>query len=122
MLHTSSRFCCRLLTSFIQKSISGTKSKCQTVWIQIILLVLIWIQTVFKCYQQMTKVAASREIVSHPAMVHPCPAEKSTYYTDLSSRYFSTFSYCKLTEPIIQDQKKFGYLKLVLHFEYIVSY
>ena len=44
-------------------SLSGTKSKCQTVWIQIILLVLIWIQTVFKCYQQMTKVTASMEIV-----------------------------------------------------------
>ena len=55
-------------------------------------------------------------------MVYHCPAEKSTNYTDLISRFFSTFSYCKLTEPIYTGQKKFGCLKLVLHIEYIVLY
>ena len=46
------------------KILSGIPSGCQTVWIQIrtdILLVLIWVQTVGKGYQQMTKVAASKE-------------------------------------------------------------
>ena len=46
------------------KKKSGTLSKCQMVWIQIrtnILLVLIWVQTVCKGYQQMTKVATSKE-------------------------------------------------------------
>ena len=40
------------------QEISGKKSRCQIVWIQItnILLVLIWLQTVHECYQQMTKV------------------------------------------------------------------
>ena len=55
-------FCCHLLTFFhnqqlIQKSLSGTLSVCQTVWIQIrpnILSVLIWVQTVCKDYQQTT--------------------------------------------------------------------
>ena len=51
-----------------QKILSGTLSECQTVWIQIrtdILLVLIWVQTVCKCNQQTTKVAASMERVKH---------------------------------------------------------
>ena len=67
MLGNFSCFCCRLLVfsklSF-QKILSGTLSECQTVWIQIrndILLVLIWVQTVCKGYQQMTKVTASKE-------------------------------------------------------------
>ena len=41
---------------------------CQTVWIQIstnVLLVLIWVQAVFKGYQQMTKVVASKERVKY---------------------------------------------------------
>ena len=48
-----------------KKYISGTLSECQTVWIQIrtdVLSVLIWVQTVYK---QMTKVAASKEIVKN---------------------------------------------------------
>ena len=63
-------FCCPLLTFFksffFQKILSGTLSECQTVWIQIrsdILSVLIWIQTVCNGYQQMTKVAPSKESV-----------------------------------------------------------
>ena len=42
-------------------------SKCQTVWIQIktnILLILIWVQTVCKAYQQRTKVTASKDRVN----------------------------------------------------------
>ena len=43
----------------------GSLSECQIDWIQIrtttILLVLIWVQTVSKGYQQTTKVAASRQ-------------------------------------------------------------
>ena len=42
---------------FFHKILSGTLSECQMVWIQIwtnILSVLIWVQTVWKGYQQMT--------------------------------------------------------------------
>ena len=45
-----------------KKNTFGTLSECQTVWIQIrtdILSGLIWVQTVCKGYQQMTKVAIS---------------------------------------------------------------
>ena len=55
-------FCCRLLTffkiNFFPKILSGTLLECQMVWIQMrndILLVLIWVQTNCKGYQQMTK-------------------------------------------------------------------
>ena len=46
------------------KNLSGTLSERQTVWIQIrtnILSVLIWVQTVCKGYQQMTKVTACKQ-------------------------------------------------------------
>ena len=49
---------------FLKKILSGTLSECQMIWIQIktdILLLLIWVQTVCKGYQQTTKVAASEE-------------------------------------------------------------
>ena len=48
------------------KILSGTLSECQTVWIQIrtnILSLLIWVQTVCKCYQKTTKAAAVNERV-----------------------------------------------------------
>ena len=44
---------------------------CQTVWIQIrtdILSVLIWVQTVCKCYQQTTKVLEMRIISNHHSL------------------------------------------------------
>ena len=54
-------FRCRLLTvfkiNFFQKILLGTRSECQTVWIQIrtdILSVLIWILTICKGHQQTT--------------------------------------------------------------------
>ena len=50
--------------NFLKKETSGTLSERQTAWIQIrtdILLPLIWDQTVCKGYQQITKVAASKE-------------------------------------------------------------
>ena len=61
-------FCCLFSKSdfFTKKNISATLSECQTVWIKIrtdILLVLIWVQTVCKGYQQMTKGAASKEMI-----------------------------------------------------------
>ena len=49
-----------------QKILLGTLSECQTVRIQIgtdVMSVLVWVQTVYKIYQQMTKVAASKERV-----------------------------------------------------------
>ena len=49
---------------FSQKNVSGTLSECQTVWLQIrtdVLSVLIWVQTVCKGYQQMTKSMLSRK-------------------------------------------------------------
>ena len=53
----------------LRVKVLGTLSECQTVWIQIrtdILLVLIWVQTVCKGYQQTTwKVAASKERVKN---------------------------------------------------------
>ena len=63
----SFKFCCRLLTFFkinFKKNLSGKLSVCQMVWIQIrtdVVSVLIWVQTVCKGYEQMTKVAASKE-------------------------------------------------------------
>ena len=65
VLGTLSCFCCPLLSSFKIK-LSNKFFQEQMVWIQIrihILLLLIWVQTVCKGYQQMTKVAASKERV-----------------------------------------------------------
>ena len=47
---------------FFQINLSITLSECQTIWIQI-RTILIWVQTVYKGYQQTTKVAASKERV-----------------------------------------------------------
>ena len=50
------------LNPLFQKNLSGIPSECQTVWIQIwpdVLSGLIWVRTVYKAYQQMTKVATS---------------------------------------------------------------
>ena len=57
-----------LLLSYadFKNNLSGTLSECLTAWIQIrtdILSVLIWIQTVCKCYQQTTKVTARKKRV-----------------------------------------------------------
>ena len=49
---------------FFKKILSGTQSQCQTVWLQIrtdILSVLIWVQTVYKGYQQTSNVTAGME-------------------------------------------------------------
>ena len=49
-----------------KKNLSGIPSECQTVLIQIppeVLSGLIWVQTICKGYQQMTKVATSGERV-----------------------------------------------------------
>ena len=56
----------------LKKILSGTLSECQTGWIQVrtdVLLVLIWVQTVCKGYQQTTKVAASKERVQIQLLV-----------------------------------------------------
>ena len=53
---------CNILSIFFL----GTLSECLMVWIQImtgILWVLIWVQTAYKGYPQVTKVAASKESV-----------------------------------------------------------
>ena len=69
MLGNFSCFCCRLLTffkmNFFEKILSGTLSECQTFTIQIRTdrkSVLIWVQTVCKGYQQMTKGDASKDL------------------------------------------------------------
>ena len=52
--------------AYIYQFVSGALSECQAVWNQImtnILFVLIWVQTVCIGYQQMTKVATSKEKV-----------------------------------------------------------
>ena len=54
--HSSADF---FQNQLFRKTLSGIPSECQTVWIQIkpgILLGLIWVQTVCKCYQQTTPV------------------------------------------------------------------
>ena len=46
-----------------QKTLSGIPSECQAVWMQIrphILWGLIWVQTVWKCYQQTTSASKQR--------------------------------------------------------------
>ena len=52
------------------KSLSGTLSECWTVGIQI-MLALIWVQTVWKGYQQMTKVVASKKIILNKRALEP---------------------------------------------------
>ena len=57
-----------------QKNISGTLSECQIVWIQIradILSALIWVQTVCKGYQQMTKSSLARREIKPPIKLWP---------------------------------------------------
>ena len=46
--------------NFLKKSLRNANSKCQSISTNI-LLVLIWVQTFCKGYQQMTKDAASKE-------------------------------------------------------------
>ena len=52
------------------QNLSGIPSQCQTVWIQIRPDVLIWVLTVCKGYQQMTKVATSGERVKLLALAN----------------------------------------------------
>ena len=70
MLGKFSYFCCRLLTFFnyfSQKILSGTFQNVKRFGsrsrLSLIMLVLIWIQTVCKCHQQTIEVAASKERV-----------------------------------------------------------
>ena len=77
MLGNFSCFCCCLLNFFqnwhFPKILSETLSECQMVWLQIrteALSALIWIQTFCKDYQQMTKVATSKEWVKLVLVIH----------------------------------------------------
>ena len=66
ILHAFSSSADFFQNQLFQKILQGIPSDCQTVWIQIrigILLVPIWIQTVWKDYPQSTKVATSKEKV-----------------------------------------------------------
>ena len=63
MLDNCSCFCCQLL-NFKINFVFKTLPECQTVWTQIrtdMLLVLIWVQTVCKGFQQTAKVTTSKE-------------------------------------------------------------
>ena len=60
-MHAGLFFMLLLSSADVFLSLSGTLSKCQMVWIQIILSVLIWVKTVRKGYQQATRVTASKE-------------------------------------------------------------
>ena len=82
-----------------QEILSGIQSECQTVWIQIrtdILSVLIWVQTVCKGYQQMTKVAASLERVKFlkPSKKGRCVVRKSQENRIHVIRHTCISSYC----------------------------
>ena len=62
--HDSVVVCRLFFKNYLSKLYSETLSECQMVWIQIRtdgLSVLIWVQTVWKGYQQMTKLATSKE-------------------------------------------------------------
>ena len=110
----------RLLTFFLnqilQKILSGALSECQMVLIQIrmdILSVLIWVQTVCKGYQQMTKIAASKEeliflTIFHFQSTRLCPAFG---LAPLSHLIFSleTFTFCHDYRP----PNKSVYLKII---------
>ena len=71
MLLSSADFFSKSTFSKISFTNTIRDSECQTVWIQIrtnIMLVLIWVQTVCKVYQQTTKVA-SRKGKSNPYVI-----------------------------------------------------
>ena len=58
--------CGFFLINFFKQNLSGIPSECLTAWVQIRSdknSGLVWVQTVCKGYQQMTKVATSRERV-----------------------------------------------------------
>ena len=56
---------------------------CQTVWIQIRPDVLIWVQTVCKGYQQMTKVATSGEsVMTQICNIDSGTLKGATYFTE----------------------------------------
>ena len=68
----------------ISKILSGIPTEFQTVWVQFrtdVVSVLIWVQTVWKDYQQTTKVAATKEKVNmslgmrFPTMWYEGPAK-----------------------------------------------
>ena len=69
-------FCCRLLFSkstFSKNIFQEHYSECQTVWIQIrteVLLVMIWVQTVCKGYEQMIKVIANNEELKYNMLLN----------------------------------------------------
>ena len=63
--YNSLRLACWVISFFFKKK-SGTLSECQIVWVQIriridSLSVLIWVQTVCKCYKQTTQVTISKK-------------------------------------------------------------
>ena len=80
---------CHLLTffkiiTFSKKNLSWTHLECQMVWIQFrtdILPVLIWVQTVWKGYQQMKKVAASKERVKNLILFSPWQVDMEAFLT-----------------------------------------
>ena len=81
-----------LSANIFQNILPGITSECQTAWIQIrpnILSDLIWVQTVCKEYQQMTKVAASKDRVNSAYWV----TLLCILGTFVVCRYFSKYSF-----------------------------
>ena len=93
---------------FFKKIIlSETLSECQTVWIQIrtnIVSVLIWVQTVCKDRQQITKVATSKGRVKH--QTKPTSPRFPVYYRASWRRYslFRLANPCHVELDISQVQ------------------
>ena len=77
--------------NFSFKILSGIPSECQIVLIQIrpdILLGLIWVQTVCKCYQQMTLVAG-KELINLYFVCASSGVEKSTRQLAMVSAFYA---------------------------------
>ena len=93
------------LIKVFQKILSGTLSECQTAWIEIrtdiLLLVLIWIQTVCKGYQQMSKIAASNERVKSSHINEPALAlDFRTYLKCIHNHFLNMHSHSFLVHQI----------------------
>ena len=99
--------------TFSKKSL-GIPSECQTVWIQIrpnILLGLIWVQTVCKGYQQMTKVATSRERVKFTSSKIICTFRTCMVRCQLVQFFFFFF----LIWVSLPFQEYFTYIEPIVH-------
>ena len=122
-------FCCLWIFVFklnFSKNLSGIPSECLTVWIQIrpdILSGLIWVQTVCKGYQQMTKVATRGERVKASSGIPLRPFlkwEEINWYTVWIGRHILTEGSKKSNLKREVSIKKIIYIMKVFLYIYIL--